>query len=325
MRTVFLLALIAFASCLRVDPEEQRDFEQFQAFLKKYGKSYDSLPEYLARFKIFRNNLRRVEDRANANSIFEEGVTKFSDMTPNEFKKKYLTLDVNVLNTIHFEDAEPILHFGADENFDWLDAMNPVKNQGSCGSCWAFATVANLEGLYYIKYGQHKRFSEQMLVDCDTTDSACNGGLMEYAFQWIKDNGGLMLEDDYPYKGTKATCKSSSSKYAVKVTGYTKLTSDDETDILNYLVKTGPLAIAVNADPLQYYSSGIASYSKSTCDPSGINHAVTLVGYGVENGTKYWLVRNSWGADWGEDGHFRMLRGSGTCGINTYITSGAIA
>jgi cathepsin F len=256
--------------------------------------------------------------------MFIEGVTKFSDLTPNEFRRTYLNLDINVLNTIHFEEAEPILHFGAEENFDWLDVLNPVKNQGSCGSCWAFSTVANLEGLYYIKYGEHKRFSEQMLVDCDTSDSACNGGLMEYTFEWIKSNGGLMLESDYAYTGKKGTCKSDSTKYAVKVTGYNKLSSDDENDILNYLVETGPLAIAVNADPLQNYISGIASYSKSTCDPSGINHAVNLVGYGVENGTKYWLVRNSWGADWGEDGYFRMLRGSGTCGINTYITSATI-
>ena len=323
MRTALVLALIAIASCA-IDREEQQDFLKFQEFLSKYGKSYDSLQEYLARFKVFRQNLRRMEDRANSNAMYEEGVTKFSDLTPNEFRRTYLNLDVNILNTLHFEEAEPVLHFGAEDNFDWLDALNPVKNQGNCGSCWAFSTVANLEGLYYIKYGQHKRFSEQMLVDCDTSDSACNGGLMEYTFEWIKNNGGLMLEDDYAYTGTKGTCKSSSSKYAVKVTGYKKLSSDDETDILNYLVETGPLAIAVNADPLQYYSSGIASYSKSTCDPSGINHAVNLVGYGVENGTKYWLVRNSWGADWGEDGYFRMLRGSGTCGINTYITSATI-
>ena len=323
MRTALIIALIAIASCA-IDREEQQDFLKFQEFCAKYGKNYESLQEYLARFKVFRQNLRRMEDRADANAMFIEGVTKFSDLTPNEFRRTYLNLDVNVLNTIHFEEAEPILHFGAEENFDWLDVLNPVKNQGSCGSCWAFSTVANLEGLYYIKYGQHKRFSEQMLVDCDTTDSACNGGLMEYAFDWIKSNGGLMLEGDYAYTGKKGTCKSDSSKYAVKVTGYKKLSSDDETDILNYLVETGPLAIAVNADPLQNYNSGLASYSKSTCDPSGINHAVNLVGYGVENGTKYWLVRNSWGADWGEDGYFRMLRGSGTCGINTYITSATI-
>lgn len=323
MRTALIIALIALASCA-IDKEEQQDFLKFQEFCAKYGKNYESLQEYLARFKIFRQNLRRMEDRANANAMFIEGVTKFSDLTPNEFRRTYLNLDINVLNTIHFEEAEPILHFGAEENFDWLDVLNPVKNQGSCGSCWAFSTVANLEGLYYIKYGEHKRFSEQMLVDCDTSDSACNGGLMEYTFEWIKSNGGLMLESDYAYTGKKGTCKSDSSKYAVKVTGYNKLSSDDENDILNYLVETGPLAIAVNADPLQNYISGIASYSKSTCDPSGINHAVNLVGYGVENGTKYWLVRNSWGADWGEDGYFRMLRGSGTCGINTYITSATI-
>lgn len=323
MRTALIIALIALASCA-IDKEEQQDFLKFQEFCAKYGKNYESLQEYLARFKIFRQNLRRMEDRADANAMFIEGVTKFSDLTPNEFRRTYLNLDINVLNTIHFEEAEPILHFGAEENFDWLDVLNPVKNQGSCGSCWAFSTVANLEGLYYIKYGEHKRFSEQMLVDCDTSDSACNGGLMEYTFEWIKSNGGLMLESDYAYTGKKGTCKSDSSKYAVKVTGYNKLSSDDENDILNYLVETGPLAIAVNADPLQNYISGIASYSKSTCDPSGINHAVNLVGYGVENGTKYWLVRNSWGADWGEDGYFRMLRGSGTCGINTYITSATI-
>ena len=103
------------------------------------------------------------------------------------------------------------------------------------------------------------------------------------------------------------------------------MSSENEEDIKNYLLKTGPLAVALNADPLQYYDSGILDLDTEECDPEGMNHAVTLVGYGSENGNDYWIVKNSWGTSWGEQGYFRIARGKGTCGINTYITSAILA
>ena len=178
-----------------------------------------------------------------------------------------------------------------------------------------------------------KTFSEQMLVDCDTSDSGCNGGLMEYSFTWLKKNGGIMLDSDYPYKGTKQSCKSDKTKYVdMTITGYKKLGSSwstwsavDEDEIKEFLYQTGPLAIALNADPLQTYTSGILDLTSTKCPSSGINHAVTLVGYGTQSSTDYWIVKNSWGKSWGESGYFRIRRGNGTCGVNCYITTALVS
>ena len=157
---------------------------------------------------------------------------------------------------------------------------------------------------------------------------------MELTFEWLKDYGGIESMADYPYKGRKQACKADKSKLDpdVVVVGWEKLGDPDETwspvdedEIKEYLYAKGPLAIALNADPLQFYWGGIINKSKSQCDPEGMDHAVTLVGYGTENGTPYWLVRNSWGKDWGENGYFRMYRGNGVCGINQYITTAILA
>jgi C1A family cysteine protease len=182
------------------------------------------------------------------------------------------------------------------------------------------------------KKGVIKTFSEQHLVDCDTEDSGCNGGLMELAFEWIKNNGGFMYEADYPYANKKQTCKQDESKFVdMKVTGYVKLGEGtdtfspvDEDEVKEFLYQTGPLAVALNATPLQLYTGGIIDYASWICGTSGINHAVTLVGYGV--GTKnYWIVKNSWGKNWGESGYFRIARGKATCGINYYVTTATVS
>ena len=173
-----------------------------------------------------------------------------------------------------------------------------------------------------------------MLIDCDTLDSGCNGGLMEYAFTWLKQNG-IMKEEDYPYTGYKGTCKYDRSKTIdMKVTGYKKLGSSsstwspvDEEEIKEFLYATCPLSVALNANLLQTYTGGILDVPSSKCPTSGINHAVTLVGYGYDNalGKDYWTCKNSWGQNWGESGYFRIKRGSGTCGINNYITTATVS
>lgn len=222
-----------------------------------------------------------------------------------------------LINDLKINDRIP-------ENFNFLKTLGNVKNQGSCGSCYTFSTVANLESQYYIKYRKHLTFSEQNIIDCDYIDNGCNGGLMENTFTWIKNNGGIMLQNEYPYKGTKGVCLQNKRRYAVKVLGYKKLNSENEDLIKTFLYQNGPLSIALNANTLQYYQGGIIDYNSRVC-PSQINHAVTLVGAGISNGKKYWLIRNSWGEDWGEKGYFRIARGKGTCGINKYITTSVIS
>jgi C1A family cysteine protease len=311
-------------------------FQQFQKFIKKYQKKYNSINEFLARYEVFRRNV--METFKEENSSYKTGITKFSDLTHQEFAKTYLNLNYDALAVANFKPHIVKVTNAAPAAWDWRDKgyVSPVKDQGSCGSCWAFSTVANLEGLYYKKKkGTMVTMSEQMLVDCDTYDSACNGGLMEYAFTWLQENGGIMTDTDYPYKGYKSSCRSDASKYVdMTITGYTKLGSSsstwdpvDEDEIKEFLYETGPLAVALNANPLQTYSSGILDKTSSQCPTSGMNHAVTMVGYGHDDASNkdYWIVKNSWGASWGESGYFRIRRGNGTCGINCYITTATVS
>ena len=324
---VLVLALVACQTDL-----DSLIFQQFQKFIKKYQKKYESINEFLARYEVFRRNV--MDTFKEENSLYRTGITKFSDLTKQEFAKIYLNLNYDALAMANFDPTIVKVSNAAPDAWDWRDygRVSPVKDQGSCGSCWAFSTVANLEGLYYAKKGVMKTFSEQMLVDCDTSDSGCNGGLMEYAFSWLKKNGGIMTDTDYPYKGVKQTCKSDKSKYVdMSVTGYKKLGSSystwspvDEDEVKEFLYETGPLAVALNADPLQTYSSGILDVTSTKCPTSGINHAVTLVGYGTAS-VDYWIVKNSWGTSWGEKGYFRIRRGNGTCGINCYITTATVS
>ena len=325
---VLVLALVACETDL-----DSLIFQQFQKFIKKYQKKYTSIDEFLARYEVFRRNVMTTFKEEN--SLYQTGITKFSDLTKQEFAKIYLNLNYDAMAMANFDPTIVKVSNAAPAAYDWRDygRVSPVKDQGSCGSCWAFSTVANLEGLYYANKGVMKTFSEQMLVDCDTSDSGCNGGLMEYAFTWLKKNGGIMTDTDYPYKGVKSTCRSDKSKYVdMTITGYKKLGSSystwsavDEDEVKEFLYETGPLAIALNADPLQTYSSGILDVTSTKCPTSGINHAVTLVGYGTENNVAYWIVKNSWGTSWGEKGYFRIRRGNGTCGINCYITTATVS
>ena len=329
----FLIVLFALASC-QFDMEKLI-FTNFQKFITKYKKNYKSVNEFLARYEVFKRNVHASLSAPKAS--FTTGITKFSDMTQQEFAKTYLNLNYDALAVVNFEPATVKTTNAAPTSYDWRNQgrVSAIKDQASCGSCWAFATVANLEGLYYANKGVMKTFSEQMLVDCDTQDSGCNGGLMQYAFSWIKSNGGIMYDTDYPYVGEEQTCKSDKTKYAdFKVTGYKKLGSTwstwscvDEDEIKEFLYETGPLAVALNADYLSSYTGGIVDYTSSKCPYSGINHAVTMVGYGTDSSSSmdYWIVKNSWGKDWGESGYFRIRRGNGTCGINCYITTATVS
>ena len=333
MNKFILVLVLALAACN--SDLDKLLFQQFQKFIKKYHKKYESINEFLARYEVFRRNVMTTFNEENLG--YRTGITKFSDLTQQEFAKTYLNLNYDAMAMANFEPTIVKVTNAAPDAWNWQDkgVVANVKDQGSCGSCWAFSTMANLEGQYALGKGVVKTFSEQQLVDCDTLDSGCNGGLMEYSFTWLKDNGGFNLDTDYPYKGTKQACKSDSSKYVdMKVTGYKKLGNEysnwdcvDEEGIKEFLYETGPLAVALNANPLQTYSSGILDKTAAQCPTSRLNHAVTMVGYGTDtaSGKDYWLVKNSWGKSWGESGYFRIRRGNGTCGINCYITSATVS
>ena len=328
---ILIFITLAFISC---DSElDTIIFKHFQKFITKYNKKYSSINEFIARYQVFRSNLMELFN--SPNTSFKTGITQFSDLTKQEFSKNYLNLNYDAIAVSNFSPYTVKNIKGAPDEFDWRDygVVERCRDQGACGANWALATMGNLEALYAAHYGIHKTFSTQMLIDCDTNDSGCNGGLMEYAYTYLKKLGGIMYDADYPYKGTKQTCKYDSSKRSnMIVTGYKKLGSSwstwspvDEDEIKEFLYETGPLGIALNGNCLQTYTSGIIDLSESQCPPSGINVAALLVGYGVSNGIPYWLVQNFWGCSWGEKGYFRIRRGNGTCGINCYIITGLVA
>lgn len=329
----FIIALLSF---LIISCQSELDsiiFKNFQKFITKYNKKYSSINEFLARYQVFKTNILKTLNHRN--SSYKTGITKFSDLTYQEFTKIYLNLDYNAMALQNFSPVDVKETNGAPDAYDWREhgRVSGVKDQLSCGSCYAFATVGNLEGLYAANKGVLKTFSEQFLVDCDTGDSGCNGGLMQFTFNWLKNNG-IMYEADYPYTGEKGTCQSDASKYAdIQITGYEKLgnwwtvySCVDESKVKEYLYTTGPLAISLNANPLFDYVSGVLDVSKDECSKDGINHAVTLVGYGNDSATglDYWIIKNSWGKEWGESGYFRIRRGEGTCGCNCYVITATV-
>jgi C1A family cysteine protease len=216
----------------------------------------------------------------------------------------------------------------APASWDWRSqgaVLKQIYDQGQCSCCWTFSSSANIEGVNFIKTGKLTALSNQQLLDCDTVNNnGCNGGSMQNAFDYLKQNGGIQAYSDYPYKGTQGSCQFNKGKAMVQIDGWVSAGTTDENKIRDMLYQKGPLSVAVNATPFQYYSGGIADYSRQDCDPNATNHAVTLVGYGTENGKDFWIVRNSWGSNWGENGYFRIARGKGTCGINTYVVSSKV-
>ena len=193
-----------------------------------------------------------------------------------------------------------------------------MKEQKDCGACYSFATVGLIQSQYLMKYGENISFSEQQIIDCDELNNKCLGGNMKKAFTYLKTNG-LMKEEDYPYRNGEGQCDYDKNKTLVKVKTFSFIPNDEE-EMKKILYKYGPLAGAINGIMSFYYDEGIYEPINDDICPNVLNHAILIVGYGVdkETGKKFWRIKNSLGQDWGEDGYFRLLRGKGICGINKY-------
>jgi cathepsin F len=320
--------LIAFALiALVVADKDTFIFNQFQKFIKEHNKKYTNIDEYMARYNTFKKNYEKLEtmtispDSKVSHSV---GLNKFADLSFEEFRRTYLNAKISPVH-LQRTSKPTFLTYLADvpESFDWRDkkAVGPVKDQGRCGSCFAFSAVGNLEGLHAIKTGEFVQYSEQQLVDCDKLDMDCLGGFVENAFEYIKKAGGIELQVDYPYTAVGGTCSFVAEKAALKITGFEVKNDMNEEEMKAYLVNTGPLAIFINANPLIFYSTGIIYADSSECNPEDLNHFVVLVGYGIENGKDFWIIKNSWGEEWGEDGYFRITRNRGTCGVNKHVST----
>ncbi|KAJ7981561.1 Senescence-specific cysteine protease [Quillaja saponaria] len=297
-------------------------YERHEQWMSRYGRVYQDVNEQEMRYKIFKDNVAYIEASNNAaNKPYKLGINQFADLTNEEFKAQRNKFKGHMCSTsitsFKYENVTAV-----PSTVDWRKkgAVTPIKDQGQCGCCWAFSAVAAMEGITKLSTGKLVSLSEQELVDCDTSgvDQGCEGGLMDNAFQFIQQNKGLTTETNYPYKGVDGTCNSKGeSNAAATINGYEDVPANSENSLLK-AVANQPVSVAIDAggSDFQFYSSGVFT---GTCGTQ-LDHGVTAVGYGSsDDGTKYWLVKNSWGTQWGEEGYIRMQRdvdaNEGLCGI----------
>lgn len=248
---------------------------------------------------------------------WEEFHSKFTGYTPNN--NSYLRS-----KNLHEAPKNEVLA----DTVDWRQkgAVTAVKNQGQCGSCWAFSTTGSVEGAHQIATGKLVSLSEQQLVDCSAAEGnmGCRGGLMDNGFEYIIKNGGITTEANYPYAEKQGQCDKTVSK-DVQISGYKDVPVGDEDSLMSAVAK-GPVSIAIEADQMgfQFYHKGVFA---GNCGKK-LDHGVLLVGYGSENDQDYWLVKNSWGATWGDSGYIKLVRGKDQCGLAdsaSYPTVGTLS
>lgn len=291
----------------------------FSAWKMQYGKSYGSDAEHTYRANIFAANLKKVNEHNNKTGItYKLAINKFADLDVTEFKAQYvggfklnLKKSANVM-TFATENLQ------ASINWVTKGAVGAVKDQGQCGSCWAFSAVSSTESANYLqkKMSSVPSYSEQQLVDCaggSFGNYGCGGGLMDYAFTYIKQNP-LETESDYPYTAQDGSCRYKKSKGVGTVSAFTDVTPNSP-DQLKAALNNQTVSVAIEADTsvFQFYTSGVIT--SSGCGQQ-LDHGVTAVGYGTEGSTDYFLVRNSWGASWGDHGYVKIgASSSNVCGI----------
>jgi len=298
---------------------------EFQRWMNKHGKHYTN-DEYQIRLINYLGSVERVRLR-NENGAkiggANYGINKFSDLSPAEFSKIFLTARPS---TISVDDRQvlPRTSLSLADSFDWRNSskVTDVKDQGQCGSCWAFSATENIESVWMIAKNLNAQsmqaLAPQQIVDCDKSDDGCNGGDTPTAYEYVIKAGGMDTEKTYPYHAADGTCKFKAADVFTKIASYKYATkTHNEGEMKTNLVAWAPLSICVDAESWQDYTSGVMSHTE--CGKS-LDHCVLLTGY---NGA-VWNVRNSWGADWGESGYIRLQYGYNTCGLSDEATTAVV-
>ncbi|XP_029042333.2 procathepsin L [Osmia bicornis bicornis] len=330
MKTLLLLVAIAFVTAQAISFFELVN-EEWTTFKMEHNKIYKNDVEERFRMKIYMDNKHKIA-KHNGNYEMKKvsyklKMNKYGDMLHHEF--------VNVLNgfnkSINTQLRSERLPVGAafiepanvelPRSVDWRErgAVTPIKDQGHCGSCWSFSATGALEGQHFRQKGVLVSLSEQNLIDCSAKygNNGCNGGLMDQAFQYIKDNKGLDTEITYPYEGEDDKCRYNARNTGASDIGYTDIPEGDEKKLKAAVATVGPISVAIDAShqSFQFYSEGV--YYEPECSSEELDHGVLIVGYGTDdNGQDYWLVKNSWGESWGDKGYIKMARNKNNhCGI----------
>jgi len=323
VRAVVLLLACALAAAIVPPASDVSLYTQFTAFESQYQRAYSSHSVRMAKFETFKSNLKAAQELNLLHAGKAQfGVTKFADMTAEEFATK-------ILMTNYTDPIMPPTNVAAElkgviypPTLDWrtMDMVSPVQNQGECGACWAFATTGEIESQWRIG-GESPdiQFSAQQMVDCDSYDDGCSGGSASNAFMYVSQ-AGLLQQMDYPYDGQQQTCSYNSAEAQPAIASpSTETPGTDVTDILAYMFEHGPTTAVIDATKLQLYTSGVVSLPDDYCP--NLNHMILLVGYDSNQG--FFVGKNSWGTDWGENGFFQMTVES--CMINEAVVGGAAA
>jgi len=329
--TMMLLLLLAALFAVGVQSVEYSEEETlFREFIVKYAKTYTGA-EYQKRLEIFTENLQLANELNSRSPHAQFGVTKFSDLSKQEFRERYLLR--NVMNRRrHVPQHNKMWKASAKTEalpteYDWNNAttkcLTPVYNQQQCGSCWAFSTTESIESQWALAGNPLVSLSMQQIVDCDTSDAGCNGGDPPTAYQYVMSAGGLESYADYPYTAKNGKCKFDATKIVATISNWQWVTqSKDEDAMQQFTYTTGPPSICVDATIWQTYQGGIIT--KASGCGTALDHCVQITGWFQSGSMAVWNVRNSWGADWGQSGYIWVEKGYDICGIAMEVTSAII-